>query len=219
MDELRTWLSAIRGYNDLVALALAAQGEHTPLLDIVALYNERIDEQCAALSMLLESLSTAGGTVLLASPPTDLLEVVGETVEAWRARLAPRAIELSLPAEPALVRIDPLKVFQVLTNYLLNAHAYSAPDRPIVVRVEGGEREVRVAVRDEGRGVPSDEQERVWERFYRATNVRDCGQGNGLGLSICRMIIQLHGGAVGLESRVGGGSTFWFTLPTFPPEP
>jgi signal transduction histidine kinase len=108
---------------------------------------------------------------------------------------------------------------QVITNYLTNALKYSEPERPIFICVERQDGEAYLAIRDEGPGLPLDQQERIWGRFNRAPGVEvlstahSSQAGLGLGLYISRTIIEGQGGSVGVQSRPGEGSTFWFRLP------
>lgn len=155
----------------------------------------------------------------------DLLALVREVVEEQRQLAAPRTILLD-PGTPdaATVAADGERIAQVLTNYLTNALRYSDPDLPVTVGAclqdapgsGTGCREARVWVRDQGIGLSKDEQELVWDRFYRSDAARrysGSAAGMGLGLAICRGIIEQHNGRVGVESAPGQGSTFWFTLP------
>jgi signal transduction histidine kinase len=125
-----------------------------------------------------------------------------------------------MPAEQVgLVSADCDRISQVIANYLTNALKYSAEDRPVLVELRQEAEQVRFAVIDEGVGLSADEQNHIWERFYRAQGVEVMSishtsmMGLGLGLYICKMIIELHHGSVGVESSPGVGSTFWFTLP------
>jgi len=118
---------------------------------------------------------------------------------------------------------DADRIARVVTNFLTNAIRYSPPEGPITVSLRivrgalGAEEAVaRVEVRDHGPGIPEKERERIWERFERASNVQqehDTETGLGVGLYICRQIIEGHGGRVGVGDAVGGGAMFWFTLP------
>jgi len=149
--------------------------------------------------------------------PCDLATIVREVAEVQRRVISPRAMHLRIftkEAVPVIADVD--RVAQVLTNYLSNAHKYSPPERPVGVSLRIKEGVARVSVHDEGPGLPLNEQERVWERFYRAEGIENhgcSGIGLGLGLYISRMIIEQHQGQVGVESAPGKGSTFWFTLP------
>ena len=121
-------------------------------------------------------------------------------------------------AEGTVVPIiaDAVRESQVVSNYLSNALKYSEADRPVEVRLEILASQARVSVRDEGAGLSREQQEHIWERFYRVPGVEvqnGSGVGLGLGLHISRTIIEEQGGHVGVESSPGEGSTFWFTLP------
>src|SRR5262249_5312236 len=164
----------------------------------------------------------------------DLGVIVRVAVEEQRALEPDRAIRLELLEPPAtrpprvLVNADADRIAQVITNYLTNALKYSKGERTVAVRleVEGavagdvdgrrGAKWALVSVCDEGSGLPPSAQAHVWERFPRIEGVAvqsGSGVSLGLGLHICKAIVEAHGGRVGVESVVGRGSTFWFTLP------
>jgi signal transduction histidine kinase len=149
--------------------------------------------------------------------PSDLAAIVRDCTEEQQRQQPNRVIRLDVPDAPAPVIADADRIDQVLANYLSNALKYSPGERRVEVSlamIGGGQ--ARVAVRDEGPGLPLAERERVWERSHRVPGVRvvsGSGVGLGLGLHICKSIVERHGGAVGVDSEVGRGSTFWFTLP------
>jgi signal transduction histidine kinase len=148
----------------------------------------------------------------------DLATVLETAVENQRLLASERTIHLELPAaRPVLVRLDPDRIGQVVTNYLSNALKYSSQECPVVVRLQvEGAWGARVSVRDEGVGVPLAAQAHIWERFYRVEEVSvQSGSriGLGIGLHICQAIIAAHQGQVGVDSAVEHGSTFWFQLP------
>ncbi len=151
---------------------------------------------------------------------TDLGTIVREAFGAQRQAAPTRALLLQLPAaQPVPVYADACRLGQVVTNYLTNALKYAPAEQPVVVGLDVAGQEARVWVRDRGPGLPLEEQARIWERFHQVKGIEvqsDTGVGLGLGLYICRTIIERHQGQVGVESAPGQGSTFWFTLPLAP---
>ncbi len=171
------------------------------------------------VSDLLEVSRIQAERLDLQREPGDLRAIVEEVVEEQQAAMPGRAIRLTRPAEQILVDADRDRLAQVVTNYLINAIKYAPADQPIevVCQVEG--QKARVLVRDHGPGIPLEEQPRIWERFHqvKGTEVQHgAGVGLGLGLYICKAIIEQHGGQVGVESAPGEGATFWFSLPLTP---
>jgi signal transduction histidine kinase len=111
---------------------------------------------------------------------------------------------------------DTQRIGQAVTNYLTNALKYSPADRPVTVGLQVDDQQAQLWVRDQGPGLAPEEQEQIWERYYRVQGIEvQSGSGVelGLGLHVCRTIIELHQGQVGVQSTPGQGSTFWFRLP------
>ncbi len=132
-----------------------------------------------------------------------------------------KSISQRLDEQSVLVHADAGRIEQVVTNFLTNALKYSPTDHPVEVGVEAEPRQTRVWVRDQGPGLPPQEQEHIWERFHRAKGVvvqSGTGVGLGLGLYISRIIVERHRGQIGVDSTPGQGATFWFTLPLPPLE-
>jgi two-component system sensor histidine kinase KdpD len=139
-----------------------------------------------------------------------LEEIVGVALLRVEDRLEGRSVTTKVPASLPLVPVDDLLIEQVLINLLENAMRHTPPGTPIEVTAEARLGEVLVTVADRGPGVPEAEQERIFEKFHRATG----GAGGiGLGLAICRGIVTAHGGRIWVEPRTGGGAAFRFTLP------
>ncbi|HLX59375.1 MAG TPA: ATP-binding protein [Ktedonobacteraceae bacterium] len=147
----------------------------------------------------------------------ELLTIVCEAIEDLRSATPARVIHTILPAEETMpIFADAERIGQVIINYLNNALKYSPTNCPVEVRLVKEGKIARVSVSDQGPGLLPVEQERIWERFYRVEGIerqRGFSVGLGLGLHICRAIIEQHRGEVGVESTKGVGSTFWFTLP------
>jgi two-component system phosphate regulon sensor histidine kinase PhoR len=150
----------------------------------------------------------------LRSDDVDIGALIAECVENLRPQLDARAISLqSEPGEPTFVIGDARRLHQVLTNLLSNAIKFTAERGTITTRVTRTEREVEVSVSDTGRGIAADKLSMIFDRYTRAGDTKDDIPGTGLGLMIVREIVQAHGGRVGVESKPGIGSRFWFSLP------
>jgi two-component system sensor histidine kinase KdpD len=139
-------------------------------------------------------------------------DVVDAALGRLREQLAGREIRTDLPAEVLVLSADPVLVGEILFNLLENAAKYSPPGLPIAVRACREGAWAVLEVRDRGPGVPEEDRERIFERFYRAP---DHGRtpGTGLGLAICRAAAKAHGGRVVVGPREGGGAVFSVFLP------
>ena len=130
------------------------------------------------------------------------------------ARLTAGEGRVSLEAPPHLsVHGDPRRLEQVVVNFLTNAIKYSAKDTPVCVRVNVDNGQLTLVVEDRGIGIAEADQPRVFERYFRANTGEHSVEGMGIGLHICKHIVELHGGRIGVVSELGKGSTFWFSLP------
>jgi two-component system sensor histidine kinase KdpD len=142
-------------------------------------------------------------------PPADILEAARQ--QAVTA-LAVRDIVIHGDAEPRLVQIDPRLTSAAVAHVLENAAAYSPPAAPIEIGVRVGEGELVIAVRDHGPGLPPQDVERVFERFYRGTGSSD-RFGTGMGLAIARGLIALQGGRITVANHAAGGAIFTLAIP------
>lgn len=227
--ELRTPLAGIKGNIQLALRRLAflkspEVPEMNVLLDKLEKVQDylihaehRVNVQNRMISDLLDVSRIQANKLELVIRPCNLAEIVREAVEDQCYTLSDRVITLTLPANKEVTVLgDADRLGQVVHNYLTNALKYSPVDRPVVVYLETQDGTARVSVKDEGPGLSPEEQKRVWERFYRVKHIPIQGEatpGLGLGLHICRTIIEAHHGNFGLESVPGHGSTFWFELP------
>ncbi len=232
--ELRSPITTIRGNlqlarRQLTQLLSSANGPgadmrraHEALRDQFILIERHTARLNRRVEDLLDVSRIQTGNLTVRLEPVDLLGIVREAIEEVSQSLPRRVIHLHADDEQCmLVRADAERIGQVVTNYLTNALKYSPGDRPVDVGVETQGQQARVWVRDQGPGLSPSEQERIWARFQRIAGRegrRDMGAGLGLGLYICRGIIEHHHGQVGVESAQGKGATFWFTLPLATPQ-
>ncbi len=185
---------------------------------------ERMEQQMRRLTRLLEDVIDLArirtGKLDIGMESCDLGALLVEGVRTLQASNAERTISIApLPAQEALVLADADRVGQVISNYLTNALKYSPAEAPVEVGLTIDGAQVQVWVRDQGPGIPEEEQSRIWELFHRVPGIevqRGSVIGLGLGLHISKTLIERQGGQVGVESIPGVGSTFWFTLPLLP---
>ena len=211
--ELRTPMTAVLGAATTLLrpdLELAPE-QSRELLEMIA-------GQATRLSQVTEEVLLASrldrGDVQVEATLVDVDRIVSETVAAVRPQL-PTTIALELrPGDAGEALADRDRVQQVLLNLLDNAVKYSPSGGAVVVTTERLDRAVRISVADEGIGVAAAEQERIFEKFYRADpNLTHSPAGTGLGLYICRELLERMGGRMAVQSQPGAGSTFQFDLP------
>jgi PAS domain S-box-containing protein len=211
--ELRTPVAAVHGAAQTLEREdiVFTDDVRRQLLSVISDQSERLARLVE--DILLTSQVESGG-LALASGPVDVADVVSRVIEAARAH-APNELSLELIASPALapVAADRDKLLQVLANLVANAIKYSLGTGRVEVRLESSPTHLRIAVRDEGVGIPEREQERIFEKFYRLPDMSHAVSGTGLGLYICRELVRRMGGTIWVESREGVGSTFFVELP------
>ena len=139
-------------------------------------------------------------------------EIVGSALARLRNRLAGHPVSMRLPAPPALVHVDAVLLEQVVANLLENAAKYTPPGTPIAIDAALEDRELRLSVSDRGPGFRPGDEDRLFEKFHRGTPEKGPG-GAGLGLAICRAVVEAHGGTIRAENLKGGGAAFRVALP------
>jgi two-component system OmpR family sensor kinase len=205
--ELRTPLTAIRGFAELHRQGAVAGEEKTK--ELVG----RIEKESIRMSSLVEDLlllARLDQSREMAQDPVDLNTLLTEAVASAKAAGPTHPIELSLPSAEVFVLGDSQRIHQVVANLLANARTHTPDGSQIKVSLEQGVAETIISVSDNGPGLSEDDQERIFERFFRAdpSRARTSGEGSGLGLSIVDAVMKAHGGYVSVKSKLGEGATF-----------
>jgi two-component system sensor histidine kinase KdpD len=177
---------------------------------------EEVHDQAERLNRLVRNLleitRLASGTLRLQKERQPIDEIIRVTLQRLEPRLVGRQVLLSLPPDLRPVPLDDVLMEQVFFNLLDNALKYTPPGSPISISAAPTAFGIEVEVADRGLGIPAPERERIFDRFYRVGGDRP-EAGTGIGLAICRGVIEAHGGRIWVEDREGGGSRFRFTLP------
>lgn len=213
--DLRNPLGAVSGIASLLL-----EGEFGELNDEQSEYLQMMknsaEHMLEIVGQMLEISKHQTGTLELNWEEYDLMELVDRSIAVNLPIARRKRIEIvkETAVESLPLRIDRLKITQVLDNLLSNAVKYSFPDTTVILRVTESDSIVHTEVADQGQGIPEEEIPRLFEPFSRLS-VRSTGgeKSTGLGLAICRRIIEGHGGTIEAESERGAGSTFRFTLP------
>jgi signal transduction histidine kinase/DNA-binding response OmpR family regulator len=177
-----------------------------------------IEEETGKLEKIVDNLldlsQMKDGRLRMDKHPTDVGQLTREVMEAMEVQLIQHRFVHDFPPDPLVATVDPKRIEQVLRNLLSNAIKYSPEGGTITVQGRGDKRQLLVRVSDQGIGIPSEDLERVFDRFYRVENeITQSVRGAGLGLAVCQGIVEAHSGHIWVESTLGVGSTFYFTLP------
>ena len=211
--ELRTPLTSIHGALGLLRAGLL--GELNPrgkqMVDIAAHNTDRL---VRLINDILDIERLNSGKVALELQDCDVAALAGRSLEVMRSMANAAGVRLTLQARPAVHLVDPDRIEQTLTNLLSNAIKFSPAGAEVrlVVRSDAGG--LTIQIRDQGRGIPAADLERIFDRFQQVdgSDAREKG-GTGLGLAICRTIAEQHGGRIWAESNPGGGAILTLTLP------
>ena len=213
--ELRTPMTSIKGYADLLMLGMAGslsdQQKH-----FIGIIRNNAERMVALVNDLLDISRIESGRVQLDLRAVHIHEMVGQVVSTLQGRAQNKniALQVDVPETLPLVWGDSNRVAQILTNLISNAIQYTPPGGRVTVSAHLNGDMMEVSVADTGIGISKEDQRKIFDRFFRADDplVQET-PGTGLGLPITASLVQMHGGQIWVESELGEGSTFTFTLP------
>lgn len=217
--DLKSPLTSVSGFLSLLSQGLygtlTEQGEKR-----VQLAERNVSRLIAMINDLLDIEKLESGQLELTMEIIPLEPVVERSVEAVRVFAEQNKVNLVVEPIDCNVYADGDRLIQVLVNLISNAVKFSPADSAVTISARPAEEKVELRIADQGCGIPAEYRQVIFERFrqVRKTDSTKKG-GTGLGLAICKAIVEQHGGAIGVESEEGKGSTFWFTLPANPSPP
>ena len=212
--ELKTPVTAIKGFTE--TLLDGAMYERETCREFIEIINQEAGRLSRLIQDLLDLSRIEFKRVNAKRRKVDLLTIMRHTVVKMQGHVENSNLKLilNLPEKTIPVKVDSDMIEQVLFNLIENAIKYTTAQGQITLEVDESEKNITVWVRDTGVGIPREDLDRVFERFYRVDKTRSRAMGGtGLGLSIVKHIIDFHGGSVGVESTSGIGSNFYFILP------
>lgn len=212
--ELKTPLSSLKAYNQIIC-RYVIKNDYSKIADL----NKRMERQLNTIqdyiNDLLDVNKIQAGKLILRMETFDVYDLLTEQVDSLREILP--AYDIRLRPFHQRILADRERLGQVLTNLITNAAKYSCDSREIHVEAGREGQSLVISVRDSGIGISPDQQQKIFDRFYqvRINNAKTAG-GLGLGLYICKGIIERHGGRIQVASQIGRGSTFSFSIPVIP---
>lgn len=209
--ELRTPLGFIKGYTTTLLRTDASWDEQTKL-EFLTIIDQETDRLQDLLSNLLDSAKLQSGQIMMDFQVVRLDALIKDVI--LRSQLHHPALVVEADVEEPIknIQADPRRLAQILENLINNAVKY-APDSPVKVKIYGAPNGIITEVSDQGPGIPEKYQAKIFDRFFRIPESGTSVHGSGLGLFICKQIVQAHNGSIELLSRVGEGATFRIFLP------
>jgi PAS domain S-box-containing protein len=211
--ELRSPLTSIKGFSTMLLEydKRLSDKDKRKFLKTIDLSTDRLLE---LIDQLLDMSRLDAGILKIENKPTNINKVMRDAVNEAQVSSATHRLQLDLPRNLPRLSIDARRIRQVLENLISNAVKYSKPNTEIKIAAHCDDHELLISVADEGMGIPQEELPRVFDRFFRSQKGQVEGiQGVGLGLSICKRLVEAEGGRIWMESEEGKGSICSFSLP------
>jgi signal transduction histidine kinase len=212
--ELRSPLNSIYGLAELIGEGILDAEETTEYGRTIAAQSRKLAD---IINKFLDLSRLESGKTDIRHIPLQLEKIIRTAITTNAPLAAKKSMQIhtNIPDDISPVMGDPDLLVQVMVNLLSNAIKYSLAEKPITVEIRNEKEAIRVLITDEGYGISSSSQEKLFTKFFRASDDKRIKNesGTGLGLAFVKQIIEQHGGEVGVESRLGEGSTFWFRLP------
>jgi two-component system sensor histidine kinase KdpD len=210
--ELRTPLASIKGY---ISTLMADDVSWSPddQKEFIQTIDEETDKLTDLVNQLLDMSRLQAGQMSIDPMPHNLENILHLSLAQVRTITEKHSVCLQMPPDLPLVLADEQRVNQIIANLIENAVRYSEPDTTIYISAECDGQWVQIDVRDEGFGISAEDARRVFEPFQQINRKKGFRQGTGLGLTICKGLVEAHGGSIWITGQKNVGTTVSFTLP------
>jgi PAS domain S-box-containing protein len=215
--DLRMPLTVIRGHAQLLKRSFTKLGVSGANLENVELILTGAKRMNSMIQDLVDSARLQSGQLLLNRQQLVLPDFLSSVLRESEAAIEVERVKVEVNGDMPAILADPDRLERILLNLLSNALKYSPPETEVLLRATANNGEVTISVVDRGSGISAEELPRLFQRFFRSSK-NGRSDGVGLGLHITRTLVEAHGGRIWVESEVGVGSTFYFTLPVTAPE-
>ena len=209
--ELRTPLTSIKA--SATTLLSAGPMPEEDRRDLLTVINEESDRLNHLIAQAVEMAQLDTHEIHMRMSAQSVAALIEHALDACESILGGRGVEIQVPQDLRMVEADPAWIQKVLINLLENAAKYSEPGTPIAVVANAAQDSIAISIADRGTGIPAQEHALVFDKFYRGRGRPQHVPGTGMGLAICRAIVEAHGGSMELRSQPGEGSVFTFYLP------
>ena len=210
--DLRVPLTVIQGHAEMLQKALRKDGAKHPILRNVEGILEGAKKMEIMIKDLVDTARIEGGQVHLEKESIHLETFVWSLLQSARKSLDVNRLTTQIPQDLPSVSADPDRLERILLNLLSNALRFSPPESKVIIQARKVDGEIKISVTDQGKGIVPEDCSRLFKRFSQIKGTQP-SSGVGLGLYICRLLVEAHGGRIWVESKLGQGSTFHFTLP------
>ncbi|MHB1179714.1 MAG: sensor histidine kinase [Daejeonella sp.] len=207
--ELKTPLTSIMGYLQILHRLETTEKSKTFISKTV----QQVKKLSSLVADLLDVSKIEAGKLQLVKRDFELMTIIEDAIELIQNSQTSHNIVLKRDLNTISVNADPQRIEQLVINLLTNAVKYSPAAQIVEVLVKRHDDNINIGVRDQGIGIPIEKQKHIFTRFYRVDGVNPSISGLGIGLYICKEVVDRHNGKIWVESTPGQGSTFWFTLP------
>ena len=209
--EFRTPLTSIKA--SVTSLLSTLELDSAQRNELLTVINEETDRLNRLVGEAAEMAQLDAGMLGLEKQPTDVSELAEAAVAQEKGYLQNHPVEIKIGTGLPKVSVDRMRIREVLGHLLGNAAKYSDPETPIRITAAIEKNMMTVSVADQGPGIDPMEQSLIFDKFYRGRHQRYAASGTGMGLAICKVIVEAHGGTLSVVSQLGQGSVFTFTLP------